>query len=137
MAFVKIMELIKQPTHLLVCRSAFCVKCWQRGKPQKKDIFLVYGTNHQNFKEKQAHHDGFRGYVPHLYTIETPFRLDEDGKVVAVRVCLMDGCGIQIGKLKADGNFNLKFLNPETVLLTQNAVEALVTLWRGTGYELI
>lgn len=131
------MNIIKQPQYLLVCRSAFCRKCWQKERPTKGNRFIVYGTDHQYFKERVAHHDGLKGFTPHLYTIQFPYKMSEEGRVTAARTCLMDGCGISIGKLKANGNFDIQILYAEEVSLSLVSVEALLTYWKNTGYELL
>lgn len=132
------MKLIKEPTYILVCRSAFCVHCWQQERPVKGNKFLVYGTDTQNFKKKIAHQGGIKGFTPHLYTIQIPYKKTEEGLILAVKVCLIDGCGIDIGKIESNGNFQFRFSFAETVALTTASVEALITLWRSrTGYELL
>lgn len=131
------MQLIKPPTHLLVCRSAFCLKCWQQERPNKGDRFIVYGTDHQEFKIKTAHQPGLKGFTPHLYTIQFPYLVLEDGKILALKTCLMHGCGIEIGEKRKDEKFALEFLTATEVALSRVSIDALVSLWKGTGYELL
>lgn len=124
--------------HLMVCRSAFCVRCWQAERPIKGNRFLVFGTTHQNFKSKLVHNGGVKGFTPHLYMIEWPYKLTEEGLVVTTKTCMMDGCGITIGNLKKDGTLEMTILKVETVQLSEISLGALITLWRGnTGYNLI
>lgn len=131
------MKIIKSPQYLLVCRSAFCLKCWQAERPIKGNRFLVYGTDSQSFKSKFVHNGGYKGFVPHLYMVEVPYKLSEEGLVTTTKTCLMDGCGIRIGKLLPNGNLEIEILNPQWAYLSQISVEALISLWHGrTGYEL-
>lgn len=132
------MKPIKSPINLLITRSAFCPECFKKGKPQKWDRFIVYGTDHQTFRQRTAHHGGLKGYTPHLYSIEFPYKLDEHQRVYVLRTCLMDGCGIELGPLKPNGNFTINFREATSWYLPMNDVDALVTRWKGwTGLTLI
>ncbi len=123
--------------HILVTRSGFCKKCWQRGAPRKHDTFIVFGGSAQQFKIKTAHVHGISGFTPHLYTIQFPYLKTKDHLILATKTCLMDGCGILIGKLRDDGKFGLEFKEAEEITISPLAADALITLWRNTGYELL
>lgn len=124
-------------THIVICRSAFCLTCWQNGRPRKNDKFLVFGSDSQIFKGKKNHQDGIKGFVPHLFTIEFPYLQTEDGLIILTKTCLMDKCGITIEKPRDDGYFDFVIENPEEIFLPIRDVEALISIWRGSGYELI
>jgi len=128
----------KEKTHLVVCRSAFCPKCWQTDHPQKKDIFLIFRGGHQDFRFKEAHQDGLIGYTPHLYTVEFPFKRNKEGLVHITKTCLINHCGIEMGLVMQNGNFGFNILDVSEHWLTEKSVEALLTKWKGwTGYSLI
>lgn len=122
---------------MIVTRSAFCKECWLKGRPQKGERFMVFGTTSQLFKERFAHHDGIKGFTPHLYSIEIPYRLDSEGRVLVNRTCLIDGCGISIGSLRRDGKYTIEFTSVSQSTLSVIAADALITNWRSTGYELL
>lgn len=122
----------------MVCRSAFCLKCWQRDRPRKFDRFIVFGTDHQQFKTRVAHQDGLKGFTPHLYIIEFPYKKNEEGLIYVTKTCLMHTCGIEIGRLRDSGVHDLTFLEVAEHCLTELSVEALIKLWRGnTGYNIL
>ena len=98
---------------------------------------MLFGSSAQIFKERYAHVDGIGGFTPHLYSVEFPYRLDEDGLVIANKTCLMDSCGIFIGPLRKDGKFTVEFLSVTPTKLSVASADALISLWRRTGYELL
>lgn len=129
---------MKRETHLIVCRSSFCVKCWQAGRPRKNDRFIVFGGNSQEFKTRYAHQDGIGGFVPHLYIVTFPYQRNEEQNIYVTKTCLMHNCGIEIGELRKDGKFNLMFVEVKEHYLTEKSVEALLTRWKGwTGYTIL
>lgn len=127
----------KDKNYLMVTRSAFCPKCWQKDRPQKKDKFIVFGTDHQEFKSKVAHQDGLKGYTPHLYIIGFPYQKDENGLIYVTKTCLMHECGIYIGSLKDNGRFEIEFIDVTEQYLPEISIDALISKWRNTGYEII
>lgn len=123
--------------YITICRSSFCRTCWQQGRPKKGDMFVVFGTDHQEFKVKKSHVHGIAGFTPHLYTFKYPYERTEDGRVIVVKTCLMDTCGVLLGNLRQDGMRDIEFLYAQETALTEKSVEALISLWKGSGYELL
>jgi len=129
---------LKEPKYILVCRSAFCITCYNAGRPSKGNRFIVYGTDNQKFKQKTAHIGGIKGFTPHLFSIPFPYKENEDGTILAVKNCLINDCGIEMGKTQENGDFKFAFTYVEQVHLTRVSADALISLWKSrTGYELL
>lgn len=129
---------MKQITNgsILICRSAYCIKCFKNQRPLRSHRFLVYGTDHQTFKFKTCHSDSIIGYTPHLYSIQFPYKKNEHGLVKCLRTCLMEGCGVA-DFYEDKGGLGFNFIDGEEIYLKESEVDALIKKWRNTGYELI
>lgn len=123
---------------ITVTRSAFCNSCFILNRPRKGNKFIVYGGDSHDFMTGCARSDGIYGFTPHLYQIKFPYVLSESGLIIVERICLMDGCGIQIGSTKENKRYEIDILKTSTENLSQQSVEALIRSWRGyTGYTLL
>lgn len=121
---------------IVICRSAYCLKCLRNQRPQRGQHFIVYGTDHQTYKFKTCHSDSIIGYTPHLYVIKFPYKKDEHGLVTCLRTCLMEGCGVD-DFVQDNGGLGFNFIDGYEIFLKENEVEALIKRWRNTGYELL
>jgi hypothetical protein len=79
-------------------RTAFCEACSKKGRPQKDDIYFVYGASHKKMTPHQILKGvplKLAGFTPHLITVEG---VNADGTVNLDLVCGMGGCGVSIFK---------------------------------------
>lgn len=140
-----------------ICRTAFCEECYKRGDPHRNQWYTVFGSHYQ------AYYFGFvrseirrkkTGFTPHLFIKLKQF----DGSIVYERICMMNGCGIQMyfkkerltdmtpEKIESSGltgeplfyaDMTFKIITVKKETMTPSDWSALVMRFKhGTGYEL-
>lgn len=117
----------------VICRVAFCPKCYAANRPKASQLFLVHGSFHDQENIRYALKHGVRGFTPHLYErLGNPI----NNTVVYRSLCTMHGCGVDI--FVTTGNkFDWLFQDSEWVsgTLPLHQWNALV-VFKNTGYEI-
>lgn len=116
---------------IIVCRTMFCPECLAHDRPSKGDKFVVYGSSKMAFYPRECHHDGIKGFTPHIITVSEPLKV-RDNLVEVVACCGI--CGSSYTYDKQQISFSFK---PHFVRLTFIDFQALVMRWVRTGYEII
>lgn len=79
-------------------RTAFCEACSKKGRPQRDDIYVVYGASHQEvfmLRNPRSIPVNLAGFTPHLITVDG---VNADESVNLDLVCGMNDCGVSIFK---------------------------------------
>ena len=127
----------------MMTRSAFCSCCYEAGRPQENDLFVLYqGTKQQIVVMKTDSRTIWgekitKGMTPHLFSLVRAI----DGKVHYMKNCLMNCCGVtikqdvneQTGEMFVDFDFE----NTQHGTMSVADWNALVSRWHGyTGFEI-
>lgn len=129
--------------HFMMCRSAFCKHCYDKNRPKKGDLFVLYqGTRQQIIAMKAEDRTIWgepttKGMTPHLFSLIKAI----DGEVHYMKNCLMNCCGVtmkqnvdeQTGEMFVDFDFK----DTQHGIMSVSDWNALVSRWKnGTGYEI-
>ena len=122
----------------LVSRVAFCQQCYDKGRPQDGDMFVVYGGDSKQtwtymFEGKEKRSEcPFLGFTPHFFTVD---KLLPNGNFSIIMCCGMEDCGIYFTYDEAGKKNGFKTLKASVIEMTKVEWESLVN-FSDTGYEL-
>ena len=125
----------------IISRTMFCPACYQRRKPARGELFVVYNHDHECLAIKENHVSSVNGFTPHLVSWEEPLEV-KDGKVQLSACCGVNFCGVYVDpkdfKHAEPGvATEIQFIKTEFIWLPVDEFVALKDKWRGnTGYNL-
>ena len=79
----------------ILSRVAFCPECYKNGSPKLGELFLVFGTDSQDFHIYKVEAHGERGFTPHILTINKVIHKEEPEIIYD---CCCGICGVTFGK---------------------------------------
>lgn len=89
-----------------VTRSGFCKSCFQATRPLENDLYILFGTQHQEFSIHLCDHNApfaKRGFVPFLFEKIGTQSLASGMFVHYTRTCGINNCGIFLQETKVNG----------------------------------
>ena len=111
------------------CRSSYCSRCYEKRSPHRKDYYVVFGSDSQEFKPFACEYDmPFKrvGFTPHIFTLEEVVK----NKYVLAYNCEIHGCGVLIISHENDNGYftyTYKFIHTKTVTLKKKDYKALLS----------
>jgi len=130
---------------MMICRIAFCPKCFKAGRPKIAEQFVVY-------RGESADDDGeylvgrveinveHLGFTPHTFELQDVKEVDGKAFARVKKCCGMNGCMTFLDQVQIMPDQPKKYKiyqnEPYDVVIPIEDWNALVKDWHDTGYEL-
>ena len=130
--------------HFQMCRSAWCEKCYQAGRPENGNYFALYKQSRDELILQEVGNRNWygeiipKGFSPQLFTLI----MASDEGVHYTQDCLMCECGVKMSVRyteQAQPYPEFEFIDQKTGIMPVSSWNALVFRWNmkggGSGYE--